>query len=1663
MKMKKLSKILILVLSVALICTGLVFAVSAEDEAPTFDLKTAISNASAGSTIVMTGNADLSKAAGVDGNYGISINKNLTIDLNGYTINAPDTHRVFNMNTANVRFIITGSGTINVGGALIYMGQDKDGTSGGIIGTGNGITINHTGTGTNSSGSVQKMFFGANRGEYTFKNMTLNTTSTGDYLFKNNSSAINTSMNFVDVEINATEKSAGAKVAVFCPNLKGSISLNYCRISTMGHSLFGVPNTQTEKVENYLVVNNSYIKLSYGSGSGPTLLYIASNGYGDLASDVVFNNSYVSFNSQVLAKHNHNGSAIIFRNTGVHYNGKQGNLFRSMNVRLEEGSYITGNHTYYASDTTIYSANDNSGAVTLGDNSKVQMILFEGARFDAATYNKLVNHTGTKKDDGTAVTYYPMGSIAYPDGSLPTSSTTYKMVYDPIGNGELPYVVVTADKAATVVDPLYFSGNPTTANVYNPTGTVGNINFEGKYFYRFISNGSLNSNNSAPCYIWGLKNGSGVAAADHGVFVFDFDLATDSGVGFTEALVNIHARANANGDTNKATVGSLFKITEDGTVLKTTWNYEQAANKGYDVESDSGIKLSLNDWNHVTIVVDTTEALGTAHVYINGTYVNSHVAYDTDAYLFGPRINTTGAGAKNKDSSFIVDNVMIRTADPTEAMTDNGASYLLNGGKAWNDFVYNDAITLGGIAVKDVNTAIALQNELGVVAKISKNIIASQTVTNEGTVLTGGKTIAVAEGSVAYVVVPGADGSEYGTYVFDDKYGALTAKYQFYTSYKTDDASLADPNNWTAVGETDLSTPLASLYNGAALSTNGKYSDKGYLTATHIGWTDTLGSTNLREGTATEEEAQSGEVIKLYPVLSTYTKSYDIVILNANGQFDRGYNGTVWYGSGLRKFELKYGETLVLNANVTSQVAISQVFGTSADPGNAGCTKTKAGATAERYNGFDFNGFTWKIDTNYNQNKATGKVFALNVYEGETLDVYSSYPGGALVMYGNATNAAGEVSASGGVAFSFYGCKDADSIADSANGEVTQNNTTLNVGTVDLNGKTIPGSNLSISTAVILDTFSGDNTCKINIDGITATKNSSDYSGMFISRQYFGAINVTNSTIINPVTDNVFHGHEQGYVAATETAPAERALAEVTVDNCLILVANNGDGFLGDVINKDYSFKTIKFTNCVTNGKLIKDEFGALVLGAGNKAVQMSSDAIAENVTRAKLNHSMEFATQTVSVPYFTLVDDNFADSNPDYNYLNYTFSLTEYDGEAGVTLPILVYTTVPTEEVVDVTYTDLATGNVVTDKYAKGGNVVIEATNYNGNAVIANHKGTWTIGEAVGSALPTNVQESVTLIPEYDVTANISGLKANLSLYSDFLVNLYIPAELAQYVTAVNGKALASDTVSFGEAQFVKAIVAKNAKEATDDATFEIAIKEGEYTAAKTVKISIADYAAAILAGDQYADTDKALMYYMLNYAAEAAKYLEGAEDAEIAKLLADNAEWNVITVEKTFANAIANTGLDSIFASAGITLNAAPAFTFTSNGKFTGTVTVTYGDGNVRTFTVPADSTAKLIVEDMKIYNFATTLTVTATGTVVGMEGEQTIVGTINLDTYAKYHTENAANAESETKAESADALALINALYDYVKVAEQYKAGTLTLPGAEGEVTPEPAPAE
>ena len=140
-----------------------------------------------------------------------------------------------------------------------------------------------------------------------------------------------------------------------------------------------------------------------------------------------------------------------------------------------------------------------------------------------------------------------------------------------------------------------------------------------------------------------------------------------------------------------------------------------------------------------------------------------------------------------------------------------------------------------------------------------------------------------------------------------------------------------------------------------------------------------------------------------------------------------------------------------------------------------------------------------------------------------------------------------------------------------------------------------------------------------------------------------------------------------------------------------------------------------------------------------------------------------------------------------------------------------------------------------------------------------------------------------------------------------------------------------------------------------------------------------------------------------------------------------------------KNYKNeAIADTNLGKVFSSASVVLGEAPAFKLvfnndaSVNNTFAGKVTVTYGDGNVREYTVNKgqNEACEIVIDGMKIYNFGTMIKVTVTPT----EGEAT-VGTINFATYANYHI-NVNPADIEVQA-------LIEALYEYVKVAEAYRA--------------------
>ena len=181
--------------------------------------------------------------------------------------------------------------------------------------------------------------------------------------------------------------------------------------------------------------------------------------------------------------------------------------------------------------------------------------------------------------------------------------------------------------------------------------------------------------------------------------------------------------------------------------------------------------------------------------------------------------------------------------------------------------------------------------------------------------------------------------------------------------------------------------------------------------------------------------------------------------------------------------------------------------------------------------------------------------------------------------------------------------------------------------------------------------------------------------------------------------------------------------------------------------------------------------------------------------------------------------------------------------------------------------------------------------------------------------------------------------------------------------------------------------------------------------------------------------------MYYMLTYANEAYKYFGNtAENNEtLAALLAnyESAKGEYVA-DETYAGAVEDTGLAGVFANATVDLGSAPKFVFTLKDGFAGTVTITYGHySNTVTYTVTAEDSRTITLTGMKAYNFSTDIIVNAEGT-IGGETVKVENGMYNLDTFVKYHADNAATNE-----DSAKCLALLKAFYDYVTVANAYKA--------------------
>ena len=391
-----------------------------------------------------------------------------------------------------------------------------------------------------------------------------------------------------------------------------------------------------------------------------------------------------------------------------------------------------------------------------------------------------------------------------------------------------------------------------------------------------------------------------------------------------------------------------------------------------------------------------------------------------------------------------------------------------------------------------------------------------------------------------------------------------------------------------------------------------------------------------------------------------------------------------------------------------------------------------------------------------------------------------------------------------------------------------------------------------------------------------------------------------------------------------------------------------------------------------------------------------------------------------------------------------------EYPGVTYKELPVLTTKIVKTTDAVKVTFNKLD-GTVAQEVYyVKGTDVQAKASTTTAIENIAlpaaYTSNAFTLTATDWGTLPTNVQEDVVINPTYTYKANVTGLKANLSLYADFNVNLYLPAKYSDYVAvSVDGVGKTTTSATINGAEYLMATVSQKCNMATDSIVFTLNVAEeingNACEATVNVTISIESYASAVLGGEQYKDADKVLMYYMLDYANKAEQYIDGAANESITALLESNAAYGAkYEADYSFANVFDTASLFDAIRGATLDIESTPKFVFTLKNGFEGTVTVSYGNGlYTRVYNVTADDNRNISIEGMKVYNFGTTLNVTAVGTVNGEAVNAE--GSYSLDTFAKYHSDR-----SETDEASAACMPLVKALCAYAKVAELYKAGTL-----------------
>ena len=261
------------------------------------------------------------------------------------------------------------------------------------------------------------------------------------------------------------------------------------------------------------------------------------------------------------------------------------------------------------------------------------------------------------------------------------------------------------------------------------------------------------------------------------------------------------------------------------------------------------------------------------------------------------------------------------------------------------------------------------------------------------------------------------------------------------------------------------------------------------------------------------------------------------------------------------------------------------------------------------------------------------------------------------------------------------------------------------------------------------------------------------------------------------------------------------------------------------------------------------------------------------------------------------------------------------------------------------------------------------------------------------------------------DITIK-NELKYNLSLYANFDVNLYVPADKTT---------LTGETVTIGGAEYVVVTKLVSAPAVADAVVFEVSytVDDVEYT--EKVTVNVVDYAVAVL-DSEYSDKVKRVMITALEYANEVYKLLNGAASDAITAVL-DNPAYAAYHVEaNTEYGTTDNSALNGVISGANLELGSEVKIVLNVASGFSGTVTVNYNDylGVAQPEQVFEVVGGDVIELNVKIYNLVSDFVITT----------DSVSGSYSLGAYVKGLIDQGVDAD------------FAQVLFTYAKTAEAYK---------------------